>query len=119
MKLLEMNAGELADHLLLLASPLAEICEDARISPILEEYSRSAGKGFAILNLGKLWAALLPLLLNDHRKSVLALLSVIEGRPPEELAKMNALELVADIRNAWRREIKPFFTQFEAMAQKP
>lgn len=90
MKLLEMNAGQLADHLLLLASPLAEICEDARISPILEEYSRSAGKGFAILNLGKLWAALLPLLLNDHRKSVLALLSVIEGRPPEELA--NRLE---------------------------
>ena len=31
MKLLEMNAGELADHLLLLASPLAEICEDPSI----------------------------------------------------------------------------------------
>ncbi len=116
MKLIDMNAGQLCDTLLLLADPISKICEDQSLYKAMEEYRiRLQEKAPALIAGAKLLADIVPLLLKTHREETAAILSAIEGKPVDQILKTNGSALVSSILRAWKKEIRPFFTQCGAL----
>ena len=117
MNLIDMNAEQLCDTLLLLADPISKICEDESLYKAMEEYRKrlQEKKAPALIAGAKLLSDIVPLLLKTHREETAVILSAIEGKPAAHVLKMNGAELVSNVFRAWKKEIRPFFTRCGAL----
>lgn len=125
MKLSQMTTGQALDALCRLAPQIANIIEDKAILDAVSslmpdkkggeaEKKDETGAGFKFMaGLGKV----VPLLLKDHQADVYCILSVLNGKEPEEIAAQNLMETMAQVRETFTdREFMAFFKASVAQA---
>ena len=110
MKLSEMSTDQMADAMVLIAEPVANIAADTKVSAALKGYSTSQKKGETVAQtFGKMIGKLAPALLQDHRQDVYAVLSALTEKTVEGIASQKGMQTIADIKACWDGELANFF----------
>ena len=110
-KLLEKNGAEMCAALVSIASTLKRFMDDDEFE---KAWKKATKKGLqtGMTDVLEIYTELAPLLFGDkHLKDTMQILSVVEGKPVQELLAMNGAELLADALRAFNEQIKPFFHQ--------
>lgn len=113
-KLTEMTGWEAMSALAELAEPVGNLANDDLVWDTFVECTK---RGVALRRneasmrfLLQTYAKMTPVLLSDeHRRDTFKILSVIEGKPIDELMAMPAPELWEDIKKAYTEALMPFF----------
>lgn len=117
MKLSQLTTAQALDSLCRLAPQIANIMEDsavldavASLMPAKDEEdpeNNKTGAGFKFMaGLGKV----IPLLLRDHQEDMYIILSVLNGKEPEEIAAQSLMETMAQVRETFTdKEFMAFF----------
>lgn len=112
-KLTELTGWETMAALAELAEPVGNLANDDTVwNTFVECTKRGVGlrRQDTMRFLLQTYAKLFPVLLGDeHRRDTMRILSVIEGKPLNEIMAMPATELWADVKKAWEEHLKPFF----------
>ena len=110
MKLGEMSTGQLADTLILIAEPAANIATDPQVTQALSAYSKTYRKGKTDAEtFGKMIGKLAPLLLRDHRNDVYLIVSALTDKTPEQIDAQKGMQTIADIKSSFDSELLDFF----------
>ena len=110
-KLLEKNGAEMCAALVSIAAPIKKLMDDPEFD---QAWKRATKKGLktGMTDILQIYADLAPLLFGDkHVKDTLSILATIEGKPVNELLKMNGTEMLCDALKAFNEQLKPFFLQ--------
>lgn len=115
-KLVDMTGWEAMSALAELAEPVGNLANDDLVWDTFVECTRNGvtlRRGDASFRfLLQAYAKMTPVLLGeDHRKDTFRILSVVEGKPIEEVMKMPAPELWEDIKKAYVEQLQPFFVK--------
>lgn len=113
MKLSELSTERAMDVLCILTEPVSAIVSDEMI---LQELRDAVDKENAVtmaekisIGLQKL-GRLMPMVLKDHRQDVYTILSVMNEKSAEEIAKQNVLATMKQIRDIIKdKELLDFF----------
>lgn len=110
MKLSEMSTGEMADVLVQLAEPVANIAADPKVTAALNGYTKSKKDGKTVSEtFGRMIGKLAPAVLQTRRNDVYVILSVLTGKPIEEIDAQKFTQTVADVKACWDTELLDFF----------
>ena len=109
-KLLEKNGAEMCAGLVSIAATIKRFMEDQEFD---EAWKKATKKGVEkdMTDVLEIYVDLTPLLFEKHLQDTMQILSVIEGKPIQELLEMNGTELITDAMKAFNEQLKPFFTQ--------
>lgn len=120
-KLRELNGWDLMGALVELAEPIGNLANDEAVWECFRECTK---KGVSIKQkdgfrfLVTTYSKLIPLVLGvEHRKDMMRILSVVEGKPVAEVMAMNGAELLKDFEQAYKETLEPFFIK-SARSQK-
>ena len=110
-KLLEKNGAEMCAALVSIASTLRKFMDDEEFESAWKKATKK-GLHTGMTDILKIYADITPLLFGEkHLTDTKTILSVIEGKPVNELLAMNGTELIADAMKAFNEQIRPFFQQ--------
>ncbi len=109
MKLSEMNVNELSDCLLILADPVANILEDPGLGGYLREFASEKKEQNRAAMLGKAAKKLLPILLRDHRKDLILIISALTGLTVDVIENQNGLATIRQAVELIDKELLDFF----------
>ena len=110
MKLSEMSTGEMADVLVQIAEPVANIAADPKITAALDGYSKAQKSGKTVAEtFGKMIGKLAPALLQTRRNDVYVILSVLTGKTIAEIDAQKFTQTVSDVKACWDSELLDFF----------
>lgn len=115
MKLSELTTERAADVLCELTPYIANITGDKSLLDELSNKFDSKGKSAAELYTfaAHKYAALVPILLKEHREDVFGVLSVLNETEPEKIAKQNVMETMKQVREVFQdKELLDFFKSF-------
>lgn len=108
MKLSEMNTDQMAKCLCELVSPVAEIVADDGIWEALKEFGSTTGKTlFAVA--GSIAVKITPLLLRDHYKACVEIVSAMTGKTPAVIRKQSGMQTIADVVGFIDKDLIDFF----------
>lgn len=112
-KLRELNGWDLMSALVELAEPVGNLANDEEVWECFKECTK---KGVSLRQkdgfrfLVNTYSKLVPLLLGvNHRKDIMRILAVVEGKPLAEVMAMNGAELLKDFEQAYKETLEPFF----------
>ena len=115
MKLSELSTDRAADVLCELTPYIANITGDKALLDELANKFDSKGKSAAELYTfaAHKCAALVPILLKDHREDVFGVLSVLNETELDKIAKQNIMETMKQVREVFRdKDMLDFFKSF-------
>lgn len=115
MKLSELTTERAADVLCELTPYIANITGDKSLLDELANKFDSKGKSAAELYTfaAHKYAALVPLLLKEHRNDVFGVLSVLNETELDKIAKQNIMETMKQVREVFQdKELLDFFKSF-------
>lgn len=108
MKLSEMNTDQMAKCLCELVTPVAEIVADDGIWDALKEFSSVKDKTlFAVA--GSIAVKITPLLLRDHYKAFVEIVSAMTGKTPANVRKQSGMQTIADVIGFVDKDLIDFF----------
>ena len=112
MKLSQLTTEQAADVLCSIAPYISNIIGDKALLDELAKKFNSKGKSVAEMYAfaAKKYAALVPLLLKEHRSDVFGVLSVLNESEPDKIAQQNILITMNQVKEALQdEELKAFF----------
>lgn len=115
MKLSELTTERAADVLCELTPYIANITGDKALLDELANKFDSKGKSAAELYTfaAHKYAALVPILLKEHREDVFGLLAVLNETEPEKIAGQNIISTMMQVRSVLKdKELLDFFKSF-------
>ena len=115
MKLSELSTECVADVLCELTPYIANITGDKVLLDELGKKFDSKGKSVAELYTfaAHKYAALVSILLKEHREDVFGALSVLNETEPEKIAEQNVMETMRQVRDVFQdKELVSFFESF-------
>jgi len=118
MRLSEMTTDQMADTLILLAEPIANIATDASVSAALASYTKASKAGQTVAEtFGNMIGKLAPALLKSHRADLYAVVAALTGKTVEAIGAQKGLQTIADIRESFDGELADFFKSAADTAQ--
>lgn len=120
-KLSELNGWDLTVALAELAEPVGNLVND---DTFWDCFVNCTKKGVGVKQndafrfLLQTYSQMIPLLLKEHQQDTFRILSIIEGKPIEEVMQMNGMELFEDIKEAFQTNLLPFFTKSRHSAKR-
>lgn len=115
MKLSQLTTERAADVLCELTPYIANITGDKALLDELSNKFDSKGKSVAELYTfaANKYAALVPILLKEHRNDVFSVLATLNERSADEIAKQNVMETMKQVRDLFQdKELLDFFKSF-------
>lgn len=115
MKLSELTTERAADVLCELTPYIANITGDKFLLDELSNKFDSKGKSVAELYTfaANKYAALVPILLKEHRNDVFSVLAVLNECSADEIAKQKVMETMKQVRDLFQdKELLDFFKSF-------
>lgn len=115
MKLSELTTERAADVLCELTPYIANITGDKFLLDELSNKFDSKGKSVAELYTfaANKYAALVPILLKEHRNDVFSVLATLNERSADEIAKQNVMETMKQVRDLFQdKDLLDFFKSF-------
>lgn len=110
-KLLEKNGAEMCAALVSIATALKRFMDDPAFEKAWKEATKK-GVQHGMTDVLKVYTDLIPMIFGEeHINDTMQILSVIEGKPVNELLKMNGTELISDAIDAFKEQLVPFFTK--------
>ena len=116
MKISTLTTGQALDTLCVLTPYIANITGDKSLTDALsKKLGKSKMSAAEVYTYGaQKIAALVPILLKDHREDVFGILSVLNGTTPEEIAKQNVLITINQIKEAVQdKDLVDFFKSWQ------
>ena len=103
-------------NIVAIAEPIGNLVNDEELFDAMKRCSSRGDPARPALNSTKIgqflnmYSALVPLLFGEkHLKDIVKITSVIEGVPVKTLLEMPGIDLINDVREAWKEQIAPFF----------
>ena len=115
MKLSQLTTERAADVLCELTPYIANITGDKALLDELAKKFDSKGKSVAELYTfaANKYAALVPILLKEHRNDVFSVLATLNERSADEIAKQNVMETMKQVRDLFQdKDLLDFFKSF-------
>ena len=115
MKLSELSTDRAVDVLCELTPYIANITGDKALLDELEKKFDRKGKSAAEMYTfaAHKYAALVPILLKEHREDVFGLLAVLNETEPEKIADQNIISTMMQMRSVLKdKELLAFFKSF-------
>lgn len=115
MKLSQLTTERAADVLCELTPYIANITGDKALLDELANKFDSKGKSAAELYTfaANKYAALVPILLKEHRNDVFSVLATLNERSADEIAKQNVMETMKQVRDLFQdKDLLDFFKSF-------
>lgn len=110
-KLLEKNGAEMCSALVSIAASIKRFMDDEAFDRAWKKATKK-GLDAGMTDILQIYAELAPFLFGEnHIKDTIGILSVVEGKPVNDLLAMNGTELLGDALKAFNEQIKPFFMQ--------
>lgn len=113
MKLSELSTDRAADVLSEVCVYVANITTDEELMLTLKNCAVESGATTAAEKMawfGQKFSSLIPVVLKKHKTDVFAIIAVLHGVKPEEIAKQNILKTMAQIREVVRdKDLVDFF----------
>lgn len=116
MKISTLTTEQALDTLCVLTPYIANITGDKSLTDALsKKLGKSKMSAAEVYTYGaQKIAALVPILLKDHREDVFGILSVLNGTTPEEIAKQNVLITINQIKEAVQdKDLVDFFKSWQ------
>lgn len=107
MKLSQINTNELCDVICELTEPIANITADQELFNVLKDTMGLNGKESMAEKMtvgAKKFTKLMPILLNDHRKDVFKILSIVNDKTIEEIEAQKGIETIKQAKEAFKDE---------------
>lgn len=112
-KFVELNAFEMMGALVQLAEPVGNLAEDDKLWKCFQECTAEGlqiGRQERMRRGLRLYAKIVPLLLNEeHKRDTLTIISIVEGKPVQDIAQMGGADFLHDLLEAWKKELRDFF----------
>ena len=109
MKLSEMNGDQLAVCLSIITEPAERIIEDDEVIEKIKGCMAVNANGQKYVDIPRAVLRMIPPLLGKHRRDTFTILGAMYGRTADEVAKQNGLQMVADIKAVFDRDLLDFF----------
>ncbi len=110
MRLSDMTTDQLADALLNMAEPLANIGQDDAVIEGLKRVGDSVKAGTPTLKIvGDFAATVVPIALRDHRTDIYAIVAYMQGKSIDDISSQNGLQTIKDIRSIIDNDLVDFF----------
>ena len=106
MKLSEISTEKLANVLLEIVEPVANIACDENTTAALKMVVPSESN---IFNVGVIINNVVPLLLKTHREDMFKIIAVLSEKTVEEVRMQKGMVTIADIKNCVDKELIDFF----------
>ena len=116
MKISTLTTEQALDTLCVLTPYIANITGDKALTDTLgKKLGKSKMSAAEVYTYGaQKIAALVPILLKDHREDVFGILSVLNETPPEEIAEQNVLITINQIKEAVQdKDLVDFFKSWQ------
>lgn len=101
MKISEMTTERAFETLCIITPYIINISADENLSKILKEKitgGKKMSKAEIMVYGAKKVSEIVPLILKDHKEDVFGVLSALNGKTPDEVAKQNILETMKQVR---------------------
>lgn len=108
MKLSEMNTEQMADAIVALADPMANITRDDELNKELSALAKKKG-GTLLEQISYLFVPLVMAMLKRHRSDTYVVLAVLTGKTVKEIAEQKGLQTVKDAKECFDKELLDFF----------
>lgn len=108
MKFIDMNNEQVAEALIHISSPLENLCNDPKLDELIEKYKASKEEPL-MKTIGAVVPLFISLAIKDHKNDLYEIISVVIGKPVSEIAKMNIVDTVKEVRESWNEVLTGFF----------
>lgn len=116
MKISEMTNEQAADALVRIAGPLGSLCDDEQITEMIKTY-RDMEETPMVKVIGKFLPEIAAVAFKKHRDDILEIVGALTMQTKAAAGKMNFLETIRIIREAFTDEtLTGFFTSFRGRA---
>lgn len=109
MKISEMNNEQAAKALIRLSEPIESLCNDPKLDEMLETYKETREEPL-FKSLGALLPKFIAYAIQAHKEDVFEIISTLVGKTPEEVANMNFLQTIKEVRESYDEVLQGFFT---------
>lgn len=118
MKLSEMSTDQMADVLVQIAEPVANIATDPKVTAALEGYSKAKKTGKTVgETFGNMIGKLAPALLKTRRADLYVVVAALTGKTTAEIGMQKGLQTVKDIKESFDGDLADFFKSAADTAQ--
>lgn len=109
MKISEMTNEQASEALIRLSVPFGNICDDEKITELIEKYRSMTDKPF-IHTIGKMIPEIVAYAFKTHKQDMYEIVGALTGSTVEKVRKMNFLETVKVLKESYDEVLKDFFT---------
>ena len=109
MKITEMTNEQAADALIRLSTPFGNICDDEKLTDMIEQYKALKDETF-IRTVGKILPQIIGYAFKEHKNDLYEIVGALTGKTTAQVAKMNFAETIKTVRDSYDEVLATFIT---------